>query len=73
MFDYVTITNHTVDDVEIRVTNDDDKGSASFFNIKQGNSLTWRRGNWQVAFVWRADNDNTESLVVKPGKTYQIK
>ena len=68
----ITLVNATSSDIEVRVTTDNDEGESSFYIIEKGNSETWGRDKRQVAFIWRADNNKTETLVVMPGKTYQI-
>lgn len=68
----ITLVNATSSKIEVRITKDNDEGETSFYVIDKGQSETWERAQWQVAFIWRGDNDKTETLVVKPGKTYQI-
>ncbi|KAG0256260.1 hypothetical protein DFQ27_005797 [Actinomortierella ambigua] len=69
----VTIVNHTPAEIHARVTTTSDgMVSEDFYDISPGNSESWLRSAWQVAFILRDDTGNTETLVVKPGITYTI-
>ncbi|KAG1841923.1 hypothetical protein DFJ58DRAFT_844860 [Suillus subalutaceus] len=68
----VTIVNNTEEKITVSITNTDDKGAPGFYEIASKNSSTWNRSKLQVCYVLRADNGNTEVLVVEPGKTYQV-
>lgn len=64
----VTVVNSTSSAIHVRITGDRDSGAATeFFDISPGKSQNWDRGNWQVCFVLRDDNGETETFVVKPG------
>lgn len=70
----VTFVNDTSAVIHVRITNDNESSgtSTSFYDIDSGNSGTWGRNNWQIAFVLRDDTGGTETFVVKLGSTYQI-
>ena len=67
----VTIINETSADIHARVTATT-AGMIAFFDISPGESESWLRSDWQVAFVLRDDTGATETLVVKAGSTYTI-
>ena len=67
----VYVQNDTGSYIHVRVTTTG-SGNQSFFDIKPGNTENWSRDDWQVAFVLRDDNGQTEVYVVKPGDTYNI-
>ncbi|KAI0791754.1 hypothetical protein C8Q75DRAFT_756105 [Abortiporus biennis] len=68
----VTFVNNTSSTIHIRVSTTG-SGNVGFFDISPGRSDTWGRDDWQVAWILRDDNGQTETLVVKPGNTYQIR
>ena len=68
---YISIINQTLADIHVRVTAGGG-GSEYFYDVTPGNSESWLRITWQVAFVLRDDTGTTETFVVKPGSTYNI-
>ncbi|KAG2351627.1 hypothetical protein BDR07DRAFT_1442917 [Suillus spraguei] len=72
MSNTITIVNNTKKKITASITKTNDDGEPGFFEIASKKANTWQRSKMQVCYVLRADNGNTEVLVVEPGKTYQI-
>jgi hypothetical protein len=68
----ITIVNNTKEKITVSITNISDNGNPGFYEIAAKSSDTWKRSKLQACYVLRADDGNTEVLVVEPGNTYQI-
>lgn len=68
---YISITNQTPADIHVRVTTTG-SASESFYGVAPGNTESWSRSYWEVAFILRNDTGATETLVVKPDNSYTI-
>ncbi|GJJ14408.1 hypothetical protein Clacol_008672 [Clathrus columnatus] len=70
---YITITNKSSADIIVRITHSNgDTGDEKFITIISGALGVWERKQTQVAFVLRHDNNQTEIIVVIPGRNYII-
>ena len=68
----VLIKNNTNGIIHVRVTATAEKGQEGFYDINPEDTEPWSRNNWQVAFVLRNDNSQTETFVVEPDKAYVV-
>jgi len=67
----IYIQNNTSGVIHVRVTLTG-SGTQGFDDIQPGQTESWDRDYWEVAFVLRDDNANTEEFVVKPGQNYVV-
>ncbi|KAG1847672.1 hypothetical protein DFJ58DRAFT_843117 [Suillus subalutaceus] len=67
----ITIINNTSSTIYVRITADSDTGTTTFDSVESGDSGTWDRTVWQVAFVLKGSGAE-QTMVVKPGQNYTV-
>ena len=69
----VLVKNNTNAPINVRITAaNGDTGTEYFSTIVPRETSPWERKYWQFAIIFREDNSQTETFVVKPNEAYTV-